>query len=95
MPATPADARSPWADLAAQARALAAIADELADRAPTDVEPATAADLHARALDVQAAVAAGRIATWQALYDSGVSAAEIGARWDVSRQKVSAKITTR
>lgn len=85
----------PWAHLAEQARALAELADQFAGLAPADIEPAAVADLDARALDIQAAVAACRRATWQALYDGGVSAAEIGARWGVSRQRVSGKITTR
>lgn len=83
------------ADLAAQARALADLADQAAGQDPADLTPTDFADLHQRALDIQAAAATARSATWQALYDSGISAAEIGRRYGISRQKVSEKITTR
>lgn len=87
---------SPWAELAAQARALADLADELAARDPASLAPAGGvdilADLNTRAEAIQVAVASCKAATWRSLFNGGRSAADIGRMWNVSRQKVSDRL---
>ncbi|MGW6698884.1 hypothetical protein [Nocardia sp. NPDC055049] len=84
--------RSPWADLAAQARALADLADQCAAKSAGELAPGDQgnplADLDASALAVRGVVAACRRATWQALHDDGATYAEIGELWHVSKQAV-------
>ncbi|MFC4373302.1 hypothetical protein ACFO5K_04235 [Nocardia halotolerans] len=86
----PAD---PWESLAAQARALADLADQLAARDPADLAPTDGhdplAELDERALAVRGVVAACRRATWQSLVDGGLTGSEIGRRWDTTPQNVS------
>ncbi len=88
---------SAWESLAQQARWLAEVADRYARTDPKELAPSGSdddphdplAEMDARALAIRGAVAACRRSTWQALADSGLTAAEIGRLWGVSRQAVS------
>ncbi|WP_043738411.1 hypothetical protein [Nocardia asiatica] len=84
---------SPWESLARHARWLADRAEECAALSPADLAPSAGrdflAELDQRALAVVGAVATCRRATWQQLADEGLTRAEIGRRWGVTRAAVS------
>lgn len=94
-PSPPCLPLSPWATLAAEARALAEAAEALADRDPLALAPTAEADpladLDRRRARIQAQVAECRSATYRALRDRGMTLAQIAARWGVSRQRVSSR----